>query len=98
MEINKITDGNAVMLSLSGKLDASAAVALSAAVEEVAEDRDLVMDLEGLEYVSSMGLREIVRASLKMSAKGSFSMINVPAQAADALRMTGLYEKLNVLS
>ncbi len=98
MEIGKTTDGNAVMLSLSGWLDALSAPALAAAVGEVGETCDLVLDLEGLEYLSSMGLREIVRAQRKMSQKGSFTVVRVPQTVADVLRMTGLYGRLNILS
>ena len=98
MEITKVTDGNAVMLSLSGKLDALTAPALAEAVGEIDEGCDLVLDLDGLDYVSSMGLREIVRAQLKMTPKGSFSVVQVPQSVADVLRMTGLYGRLNILS
>lgn len=98
MEIGKITDGNAVMLSLSGWLNTLAAPALAAAVGEISETNDLVIDLEGLEYISSAGLREIVRAQKKMTGRGSFSIVNVPDGIADILRMTGLYERLNILS
>lgn len=97
MEIGKITDGNAVMLSLSGRLDALSAPALAAAVGEVGETCDLVLDLDGLEYLSSMGIRELVRAQMKMSRGGSFSVVRVPQNVADVLRMTGIYERLNIL-
>ncbi len=98
MEIGKITDGNAVMLSLSGKLDAHSAPALAAAVGEVGERCDLVIDLEGVTYLSSIGLRELVRAERKMAERGTFGMVNTPENVAQTLRMTGLYERLNILS
>ncbi len=98
MEINKITDGNAVMLSIVGRLDALSAPALAAAVGEVSDNCDLVLDLEGLEYVSSAGLRELARARLKISERGSFTVVHVPETVADVLRMTGLYERLNILA
>lgn len=98
MEITKTTDGNAVMLSVGGALDALTAPAFAEAVGEVSEIADLVLDLQSLEYVSSMGLREIVRAQKKMSGKGSFTIVRVPAEIADVFRMTGLYERLNILS
>lgn len=98
MEITKITDGNAVMLSLGGRLDALAAPALAAAVGELPETCDLVLDLDGLDYISSCGMREVVRAQCKLSAKGSFSIVRVPQTVADVFRMTGLYGRLNILS
>ena len=98
MEISKITDGNAVMLSLSGRLDALAAPALAAAVGEIPDVCDLVLDFDMVDYISSMGMREVVRAQKKMSERGSFSVIRVPQTVADVFRMVGLYERLNILS
>ncbi len=98
MEISKITDENAVMLSLSGRLDTLAAPALAKEIEEIPATCDLVLDLDALEYVSSTGLRELVRAQLKMTKRGSFSLVRVQQGVADVLRMTGLYERLNILS
>lgn len=98
MEIGKIIDGNAVMLSLSGKLDALSAPAFAAAIAEVGERCDLVIDLEGVSYVSSAGLRELVLAERKMAERGSFGMVNTPESVAEVLRMTGLFERLNILS
>lgn len=98
MEISKITDDTAVMLSLSGRLDALAAPEFAKAMGEIPATCDLVLDLEGLDYVSSAGLRELARAQLKMSKRGSFSIVHVKSGVADVLRMTGLYERLNILS
>ena len=98
MEITKTTDGNAVMLSVSGSLDALTAPQFAAALSEVADSADLVLDFEKLGYLSSMGLREIVRAQKKTDGKGSLTLVRVPLEIADVLRMTGLYERLNIIA
>lgn len=97
MEITKTTDGNAVMLSVSGSLDALTAPEFAAAVEAVADTSDLVLDFEGLSYISSMGLREVVRAQKKMDGKGSLTLVRVSVAIADVFRMTGLYERFNII-
>lgn len=100
MEISKTVDGTAVMLSLSGWLDTGSAPQLQAAVAEIgAEVKDLVLDFEGVEYVSSSGLREVVLAERKMRrAGGTFTLIRVPLGVMDVFRMTGLDKRLNILS
>lgn len=96
MEIIKTVDGAAAMLSLSGKLDASSAPELFRAVEGLNGVTELALDLDGLEYVTSSGLREIVRAQRKMGGKGNLTLVNVPLSVADVFRLTGLYERFNI--
>ncbi len=98
MEITRTTDGNAVMLSVSGRLDALTAPKLAAAVGQIPDTADLVFDFEGLEYISSCGLREVVRAQKKTDGKGSFLIVRMPVGIEDVFRMTGLFERLNILS
>ncbi len=99
MEIEVTVDENAVMLSLSGWLDALSAPELESAVNRLDQSvTDLVLDFDKLEYVSSAGLRQIVLAQKKMSEKGSFAIVRVPDQIMEVFRMTGLSERLNILS
>ncbi len=99
MEIVKTMDGNAAMLSLSGWLDTDGAARLSEALDGLEETvSDLVLDLDGLEYVTSMGLRQLVRAQRKMAQKGSLTIIRASSEVTDVLKMAGIYERLNVLS
>ncbi len=99
MEIEKTVDGNAVMLSLTGWLDALSAPVLE---EELARldgsVTDLALDLEGLRYISSAGLRQIVLAHKKMAGKGSCVLIRVPEEIMETLRMTGLSERLHIIT
>lgn len=96
MEIVKTVDGSAAMLSLSGKLDALSAPELFRAIEELGDVADLALDLDGVDYITSSGLREIVRAQKKTDGKGSLTLINVSRDVADVFRITGLYERLNI--
>lgn len=98
MRITKTEDGNAVMLSVAGRLDARSAPAFAAAIGEIGEACDLVLDFEQLEFISSEGLCEIIRAQKKTEETGSLTLIRVPSGIADVFRMTGLSERLNILS
>lgn len=92
MEITVTKDGNAAMLSLSGQLDAKDAPKLAAEIKKLKDITDLALDLDGLTYLSTAGLGEIVRAQTQMNV----SLIHVSKALADFLRMTGLYGRIAV--
>ncbi len=99
MKIEVTVDENAVMLSLSGWLDALSVHELKEVVDRLDETvTDLVFDFDGLEYISSAGLRQIVLTQKKMAEKGSLTLIRVPEDIMDVFRMTGLSERLNILT
>ncbi len=99
VEIVKTRDGTAVMLSLNGWLDTLSAPEFEAALKALDADvTDLVLDFEGLGYISSSGLRQIVLAQRMMSVRGSLTIIGVSEEIADVLRMAGLSERLNIIS
>lgn len=100
MEIVKTVDENAAMFTLNGWLDTSSAPDLKSAVETLEDNiRDLVLDFEGLEYLSSSGIREIVLAERAMTKRGgTLTLINVPSSVMDVLHITGLSQRWNILS
>lgn len=98
MTIEKTYDDTAAMFSLSGWLDALSAPQLETALKELdAQITDLVLDCSKLEYVSSAGLRQFALAQKFMQKRGSLTLIHVNGDVADILRMTGLYERLQIL-
>lgn len=99
MEIQKTVDENAAMLSLSGWLDAFSAPALQEELKKLESSvTDLVLDLDGLQYASPAGLRTLVLAHKQMAEKGSCVLIRVRKEVMETLRMTGLSERLNIIS
>ena len=83
--------GRVGTIKLNGYLDAGNAPGFDALVADAAQKYDhLVLDMEGLEYVSSAGLRVFKRAYLDMSKKrGTLSAKNVQGNVMDILEMTG---------
>jgi anti-sigma B factor antagonist len=94
MEIVKSTSEGDIVLSLNGKLTASAAGEFSASVEEaLVEAPALVLDFAGVDYMASAGLRVLVAAQKKLSASGgSLTLINVGKTVMEVLEVTGLDE------
>lgn len=98
MKITKTIDGNAAMLSLGGRLDASSAPLLTEELKQLSKNvTDLVFDLEELEYASTTGLRVFLVAQDMMSRRGSFTVIRPGSDVMDLLRTTGLAERIEIL-
>ncbi|MDR2192760.1 MAG: STAS domain-containing protein [Endomicrobium sp.] len=93
MEINttRLDDGG-VILKIKGKLTAAEEGAFQGTINEsVAETNNLTLDLEGVYYISSSGLRTLVSAKKQIDAKGGvLSVINVCKDVRDVFEITGL--------
>ena len=62
--------------------------------EDVTDVKNLVLDLKGLEYISSAGLRVVLSAQKKMQQVGSMKVINVCAEVMEIFEMTGFADIL----
>lgn len=99
MEITRTLDGGALMLSLSGALDAEAELRLAAEWKNVEDSvTNLVIDMECVEYIESPCLRQILLAERMMQKRGSLTIIRAPENVRNVFRITGLSERLNILS
>lgn len=75
MRLNQHSYGDAVVLSPAGRLDHDSSESFRADLEPLVdgtarEGRSIVLDLSGLEYVSSAGLRCFVLAAKQARAQG----------------------------
>jgi anti-sigma B factor antagonist len=83
-----------ITVRLSGELDLSAADAVQAMLEQaVTESPITVVDLEGLEFMDSTGLRVLANAQRSASRTGGRFLIGRPSPAVlRVLRVSGLVE------
>ena len=96
MEIKKSIQDNAAVITLEGWMDTQAAPQLAASLEELpAGITELTLDLAGLEYISSAGLRQLVAAHKKM--RGNLTIRNVPDSILDILSMAGFDRRLHIV-
>ena len=56
--------------------------------------KNLVLDFEKVNYISSAGLRVLLTAQKKMNVQGSMELINVSEDVMDILEMTGFADIL----
>ena len=96
MTITKEINGSSAVLCLEGWLDTPASAELKEVLDGLGEDvKELTVDMEKLEYISSAGLRLIVAAHKQM--KGAFTIRNASEEILDVLRMTGFDKRLNIV-
>ena len=86
-----------ITIELAGRLDTTTAPTLDKTIgEDVAENNNLVLDLKGVEYISSAGLRVRLGAQKKMQKKGSMKVINVREEVMEVFEMTGFADILTI--
>ena len=83
------------IIEIVGRLDTITAPALDKTInEDIADTKNLVLDLKGMEYISSAGLRVLLSAQKKMQKIGSMKVINVRAEVMEVFEMTGFADIL----
>ncbi len=98
MEIKKTLNGEKLTLSLVGRLDTSTAPELEAEVKTCLEGvKELTLDLEELEYVSSAGLRVILLTQKLMMSKGDMVVKNVNETVKEVFDITGFSDLLTII-
>ena len=93
IEIKKTAEQTIV--EIVGRLDTITAPALDKAInEDIADAKNLVLDVKGMEYISSAGLRVLLSAQKKMQRIGSMKVINVCEEVMEVFEMTGFADIL----
>ena len=89
MTIEKKKNGSNAELILNGWMDTQNAPLLEEALKTLESDTEhLTLDMTGLEYCSSAGIRQIVVAYKRL--KGALTLRNVNENIMTLLTMTGL--------
>ena len=97
MTIEKTINGTATTLKIIGRLDTTTAPELEATIDGcVAEIKELVLDCGELEYVSSAGLRVILKAQKLMNAQGSMKLTQVNETIMEVFDITGFADILTI--
>ena len=98
IKISSQRDGDNLTLKISGRLSTDEAnVAKNEILSALDGVKNLTLDLNGLEYISSSGLRILLAAMKKIKAQGgTMTVKNVGAQVREVLEMTGFAEIFNL--
>jgi anti-anti-sigma factor len=93
MQFDEGREGGVLVISVSGRLDAETATDLQTAVLSRVDsgEASIVLDLEGLEYVSSAGLRVVLMAAKRLQqAGGSLVVCSLQDTVLEVFRVSGM--------
>ncbi len=90
------------MLALEGKLNQASADALHTAAMEAAGDADcktLVIDMGGVDFIASVGIRALIRPAQSMSMRGGkLAVANLNTQIDEFFHLTGLDQMFRIFT
>ena len=93
IEIKKTAE--AITIEVVGRLDTITAPALDKTInEDLGDAQNLILDVKGMEYISSAGLRVLLSAQKKMQKIGSMKVTGVCEEVMEVFEMTGFADIL----
>jgi anti-anti-sigma factor len=96
--IRRLDGDDEVILQAVGELDIHSCPELDRAVTDVAGATRLVLDLSGLSFIDSAGLRVILQAEQTSKAAGGKLVVRAPSPPVRRLfEITGLDDALTVI-
>lgn len=96
MNIEKKKNGTILTIALEGRLDTVTAPQLEAEVKSSLEGiKELHLDFDKLEYLSSAGLRVILSAQKIMNKQGIMMLHHVNDTIMEVFEITGFVDILN---
>ncbi len=97
LTINKTSDGSSLTVALEGRLDTTTSPQLEEELKSALDSVSaLVLDMEGLEYISSAGLRVLLSAQKRMNRQGGMKLIHVSDVVREIFEVTGFTEILTI--
>ena len=95
IEIKRSAD--VTTIELAGRLDTTTAPALDKAINsDIGDTKSLILNMKGLKYISSAGLRVLLSAQKKMRKSGSMKLTNVCEDIMEVFEMTGFSDILTI--
>lgn len=97
MTIEKKLDGAAVTLKIVGRLDTATAPALEGEIDSILSTvQELTLECTELEYISSAGLRVLLKAQKAMDEKGGMKLEGVNEDIKEIFDITGFSDILTI--
>ncbi len=96
---SQVLDDDVLLVQLSGKLDSAAADDFFSRIDEKMQEgyQRMIIDLQDLEFVSSLGLGMIVRTHSRMKKQGgNVKLARIEGAVADIFRVVGFDQILRI--
>jgi len=99
LQIEKKAEDSRLTFKVSGRLDTNTAPELEDEIRKnlSAHIKEMTLDLEGLTYISSAGLRVLLVTHKAMMNQGRLEVVHVNEAVMDVLDLTGFSGILNIL-
>lgn len=97
MELNTTTQGQATVLAIVGSMDATTVGDFDAKWKSLLDEgcKKLVIDMAGLTYISSAGLRGILMlAKTAKASQAELKFAGMQSMVADMFKLSGFYSIL----
>ncbi len=95
MQINQNQTAEKLTLTIEGRIDTTTAPSLEDVINNIdGSVKDLVLDMKGVDYISSAGLRVLLAAQKKMSKIGTLKLTGVCDSVMEVFEMTGFADIL----
>lgn len=90
MDITETTEGGKAVAVLDGRLDTATAVATEGKLLGMLAQGPVIADLSAVRYVSSAGLRVLLKAAKQAKGSGhSFSVVGLQAPVREVFEISG---------
>ncbi len=97
MTINTAAENGNVTIALAGRLDSVTAPELETKLDDAIKDaKTLCFDLKDLEYISSPGLRVLLKAQKAMNTQGKMTVKGVNEVVMEVFEVTGFTDILTI--
>ena len=97
MTVERIKNGGALTLVIEGRLDTLSSPVLEEIINtELDGVNDLTLDFNGVDYISSAGLRVLLCALKKPDVGGNMRVKNVRPMVNEIFEITGFNEILTI--
>ena len=97
MVIEKKLEGKSATLAVVGRLDTQTAPELEKELDATFLGLQvLTFDMSGLEYISSAGLRVILKAQKVMNKQGAMKLVGVSDSIMEVFEITGFVDILTI--
>ena len=97
MTIDKLCEGTVLTIKINGRLDTTTAPQLDTVLDDTLPGMtDVTLDCANMAYISSAGLRVLLKAQKVMNRQGSMKLIHVNEEVAEVFDITGFSDILTV--
>ena len=89
-------NGNVTIVTISGRVDSVTAASLDSELAKIVrEDKKIILNLKDMAYLSSAGVRAIIKAlQSAQKSEGGVKLASVPEQVMEVLQTVGMMQML----